>query len=348
MKLAFKRAREYAPSIIFIDEIDAIGYRNGSHLDIAINQFLTEINGFSDNPEEMIFIIAATNLPEKIDPAIKRSGRIDLHIEISKLDRDARKYFIDKLLKKPKSGQFDMDKLLTYSAGMNGADLEKVDRESSLYLFRNNLKKLTEEILIEQINTIKYGEKLTIKNVDTHLAATAIHEAGHAIASLALLPDKIIEQVGIIPRKNALGFISYDQDQNNLESTCDDIKKNLIIAFAGRTAEIKKFNGSKGITSGASSDLQNATNYAYHAIAELGMDDSVGYVNISGLKSNYGINLFEEDINQAVKKWLNEAKNQCEKLVDLHWNKIENLANLLLKQEVVTAVELKQIFKEKK
>ncbi|MBU3938046.1 AAA family ATPase, partial [bacterium] len=250
MKKIFKKAREYAPSIIFIDEIDAIGSRNGSGLDILINQFLTELNGFSDNSEEQVFVIAATNLKEKIDPAILRSGRIDLHVEIDSLDREAREFFINQILKKPTSGEFDKEKLLTYTAGMTGADLQKVSRESALFVFRNNLEFITQEILIEQINTIKYGERITHKSIEKLMESTAIHEAGHAVISRILMPEVRIEQITVVPRNNALGFVSYDQDADLSNLTRQEIKNKLCVAFAGREAQLKEY-GEEGFDSGA-------------------------------------------------------------------------------------------------
>ena len=334
MKNIFKKAREYAPSIIFIDEIDAIGSRNGSAIDLRINQFLTELNGFSDNAEEQIFVIAATNLKDKIDPAILRSGRIDLHIEIDTLDRDARAFFLDKLLSKPISGDFDRDKILTLTAGMTGADLEKVERESTLFIFRNNLAAMTQEIVIEQINTIKYGSRITHKSIEKLMESTAIHEAGHAVISRKLMPNVKIEQITVTPRDDALGFVSYDRDTNYSSLTRSDIKNKLCVAFAGREAQLKKY-GEEGFDSGASSDLNMATSYAYYGVANLGMGEKVGYVNVEKHKE-----LFGAEIQDDVKAWLSEAQTRTQALITEHWKDIQALAALLEKQEIVNEAEL--------
>lgn len=341
MKKIFKKAKEYAPAIIFIDEIDAIGSRNGTNLDIIINQFLTELNGFSDNSQEMVFVIAATNLKQKIDPAILRSGRIDLHIEIDLLDRAAREFFIDKILAKPTSGVFDKEKLLTYTAGMTGADLQKVARESALYIFRNNLETLTQEILIEQINTIKYGSRLNHKSIDKLISSTAIHEAGHAVISRVLMSEVKIEQITVVPRSNALGFVSYDRDADINNLTRHDIKSKLCVAFAGREAQLKKY-GEEGFDSGASSDLNMATSYAYYAITTLGMGENTGYINTSELKDS---GLFKKEIAQELKEWLVEAQSKTKKLVEQEWDKITALAKLLEKKEIVNESELLELMK---
>jgi ATP-dependent Zn protease len=339
MKKIFKKAKEYAPSIIFIDEIDAIGMRDGSRYDVIINQFLTELNGFSDKSEESIFVIAATNLKQKIDPAILRSGRIDLHVQIDALDREAREFFIDKILQKPTSGEFNKEKILTYTAQMTGADLEKVARESSLYVFRNNLETITQEILVEQINTIKYGTRITHKSIDKLMESTAIHEAGHAVISKVLMPDVKIEQVTVVPRADALGFVSYDRDTNYDSLTREDIKSKLCVAFAGREAQLKEY-GEEGFDSGASSDLNMATKYAHYAIATLGMGESTGYINVSNFKED---TLFEKEIESEIKLWLNKAQERTKKLIDEHWDKVSTLAKLLQDKEIVNENELLEL-----
>ena len=337
LKDIFKKAKEYAPSIVFIDEVDAIGRRDGSSNDIIINKLLTELNGFSDNLEENIFIIMATNLKEKIDPAILRSGRIDLHIKIDHLDKEARKFFIDKILKKPTKGKFDIDKLLIYTAGMTGADLQKVSRESSLYVLRNKLDAITQDILIEQINTIKYGERITHSSLDRVVSSTAIHESGHAVLSMVLMPEVKIEQITVTPRNDALGFVSYNNEDNINNLTKDDIKNKLCIAFAGREAQLKKY-GDIGYDSGASSDLLAATNYAYSAIAYLGMGENCGYINVQQHEK-----LFAKKIEDEVDLWLEEAQEKTKKLIEKYWDKITALANLLEKQEIVSESELKKL-----
>ena len=337
MKNIFKKAREYAPSIIFIDEIDAIGTRNGGLIDIRINQFLTELNGFSDSSDEQIFVIAATNLKEKIDPAILRSGRIDLHVEIDQLDRQARAFFVNKILSKPTVGKFDKEKILTFTAGMTGADLQKVERESALYVFRNNLDAITQEIIIEQINTIKYGTRITHKSIEKLMESTAIHEAGHAVISRILMPEVKIEQITVVPRANALGFVSYDRDADMSNLTKADIKNKLCVAFAGREAQLKEY-GDEGFDSGASSDLEMATRYAHYAISTLGMGDNSGYINVSKNQE-----LFVDTIEKDIRLWLNEAKIRTVELINENWEKVILLAKLLQDKEIVNEVELLEL-----
>jgi len=340
MKRIFKKAKEYAPSIIFIDEIDAIGTRNGSHIDAIINQFLTEINGFSDSFEDLIFIVAATNFKNKIDPAILRSGRIDLHVKIDRLDKEARQYFLNKIYEAHIEGEFDKESILTYTSGMTGADLEKVVRESFLYLYRNSLKALTQEILVEQINTIKYGKRITNGSINEIIESTALHEAAHAVVSKVLQPNLKIEQITVVPRGNAFGFVSYDTEPTFANLTVTDIKNKMSIAYAGREAQIKMYGKNMGIDSGASSDLNLATQYAYTAIAELGMGEKIESVNITNLKNEQ---LFQDEIEQEMKEWITETRKIAKETVEKYWNEITKLAKLLVEKEIVGADELEAL-----
>ena len=341
-KTIFSKAKEYAPSIVFIDEIDAIGKRGKSNSgrEIAINKLLSEMDGFSSNPDENVFVIAATNFKDHIDSAIIRPGRIELHIEINALDKEARKYFIDKIVEtKPVEGNFDSDKLLIYTAGMTGAELEMIGKEASIYCIRHGLKAITQQILIEEINTIKYGSRITHRSIEKLMQSTAIHEAGHAVISRVLMPEVKIEQITVVPRANALGFVSYDRDKNYDSLTREDIKNKLCVAFAGREAQLKEY-GEEGFDSGASNDLQMATKYAHYAIATLGMGESTGYINVSEFTDK---KLFEKEIEAEVKLWLDEAKERTTKLIEDHWSKVTALAVLLQDKEVVSEDELLEL-----
>ena len=333
MKQIFKRAREYAPAIIFIDEIDAIGSRDGSRYDMFINQFLTEINGFDDKEE--IFIIAATNFIEKLDPAILRSGRIDIHIKIDALDAEARRYFIDKISKKTDK-ELDKDMLVKLSAGMSGADLEKAYNQSIYQALREN-KEISSEILAEQINVVKYGEKLSDKGYGEIMKSTAYHEAGHAVISHILMKTKI-EQITVSPRGNALGFVAFNDEDRKANLTFDEIKNQICVVFAGRTAQIK-FEGEAGLDEGASSDLAVATNLAYRAVAVYGMSE-LGYVNVSKHE-----NMLKSKIDEKVLEILNEQKQRCEELVNLHFEKIEKVALALVDKEIIFEDEFLNMMK---
>lgn len=341
-KKIFAKAKEYAPSIVFIDEIDALGDRNkDSNRKIPIGKLLSEMDGFSSSLDEAVFVIAATNFKESIDPAIIRPGRIELHIEIDNLDKEAREYFINKIKEtKPIQGKLDMNKLLMYTAGMTGAQLKLIGQEASIYCIRHGIKAITQEILIEQINTIKYGEKISNRSIQEMLEETAIHEAGHAVLSKILMPHIKIEQITIAPRANTLGFVSFNNEDSNNNMSVQDFKNRICIAMAGRESQIKKYGNIEGVDTGASNDLEQATRSAYLAIAHYGMDEEVGYVNIDGIPN---AKYYNEMIDVALQKWLREGKEETKKLITEHWNKIEKLSKLLLEKEVVYEDALQNI-----
>lgn len=343
MKKIFKRAREYAPSIIFIDEIDAIGKRTGGSIDIIINHFLTELNGFGDSKDN-IFVIAATNIKEKIDPAILRSGRIDQHIEIGNLDKEAREYFINKIIKNHNLININKEKIIIYTSGMTGADLERVNRESSLYLIKHGLEKLTEDILLEKINIIKYGERLKGKFIQELIDGTAYHEAGHAVISKILSPDTKIEQITIVPRNNSLGFVSYNNEDNVSNSTKNDIKNKICTLLAGRLSQMRMY-GENAFDSGASSDLAHATSLANLAISKLGMSDKIGYFSIERLQENELSESLKTEIANEIKSWLDEAKEKTIILIDKNWTIIESVAKSLIKNESIEEKELNDIIR---
>lgn len=348
-KKIFSKAKEYAPAIIFIDEIDTLGKRgeaNGKA--VPINKLLSEMDGFSGRKGEDIFVIAATNYKENIDAAIIRPGRVEIHIEINNLDKDARQYFLDNIIKtKPTSGRFDMAKLLMYTAGFTGAQLELLGKESSFYCLRHGLPAITEEILINQLNKIKYGERHSYLSPEDLFEETAIYEAGRAVVSRILMPHVHIEHVSLTPKDNNEHFVSqnYKDVQDNM--TVKDFKDRISVSLAGRTAQVKRFGDIDGIDTGASNDLQQATRDAYTAIAHYGMDKEVGYININGVMdakdnamSSNETEHYHAKIDTALERWMLEGERNVTDLVHENWTTIERLSKLLLEKEIIYADEL--------
>ena len=351
-KLIFSKAKEYAPAIIFIDEIDTLGKRGeGTGKEVPINKLLSEMDGFSAKKGEDVFVIAATNYKENIDSAIIRPGRVEIHIEINNLDKDARKYFLDRIIdKKPTSGTFDMNKLLMYTAGFTGAQLELLGKEASFYCLRHGLSAITQDILIDQLNRIKYGERQSYLSLEEMFEETAVYEAGRAVISKVLMPHIHIEHVSLTPKDNNEHFIShnYNDVQNNM--TVKDFKDKISVSLAGRTAQIQQFGDIKGIDTGASNDLQQATRDAYTAIAHYGMDKEVGYINVNGVmdaKENpmntKETKHYHSKIDRALENWMIEGQKNTTDLVNKHWNTIYSLSKLLLEKEIIYADELEKI-----
>jgi len=356
-KKVFAKAKEYSPAIVFIDEIDTIGKRGGGGTrEIAINTLLAEMDGFSGYKGENVFVIAATNYKENIDTAIIRPGRIEIHIEINNLDKDARLYFLEGIINnKPSSGDFDMNKLLMYTAGFTGAQLELLSKEASFYCLRHTLPAITQEILIEQINAIKYGEKQSYLSIEQMFEETAIYEAGRAVISKILMPHVHIEHVSLTPKANNERFVSHNYSDVQDNMTVKDFQDKICVSLAGRTAQIKLFGEIDGVDSGASNDLQQATRDAYTAIAHYGMDKEVGYININGVMdaqdnstSNRDTKHFHAKIDTALERWMLEAENRIIELVNEHWSLIEKLSKLLLEKEIIYEDELVEIVADAK
>jgi len=351
-KSIFTRAKAYAPAIIFIDEIDTIGKRDGENgREVPINKLLSEMDGFSGRKGEDIFVIAATNYKENIDPAIIRPGRVEIHIEINNLDKDARQYFLDKLItEKPTSGEFDMKKLLMYTTGFTGSQLEMLGKETAFYCLRHALPYITQEILINQINRIKYGDRPSYISLEQMFEETAIYEAGHAVISKILMPHLPIEHVSLTPRDNNEHFIAstYNDVQENM--TVKDFKNKICISLAGRTAQIKQFGDIDGMDTGASNDLQQATRDAYTAIAHYGMDKEVGCINLNGVIDAKASSLHAKDtehyhdkIDEALQRWMQMGEECSTVLVNEYWNLIQELSKKLLEQEIIYEEELNAI-----
>ena len=344
LESVFRKAREYSPSIIFIDEIDALGKRNGERRDIIINQLLTELDGFSNDPEELVFVIAATNFKSKIDKAILRSGRIDLHIEVPILDIKARQYFFTRALAKQKRENIDIQKILFLTADMTGADLQKIIRESALEAIRQDKTDITQEILLEQINRQKYGEKIISKTAQKTIQSRAYHEAGHAVIGKILMPNLKVGQITIASRSENLGAVSYNLEDSNNNYSIDEIHNIICMSYAGRLAQVHKF-GRKGIDSGSSSDLEKAMHFAYIAIGVLGMDEELGYINVN---VSHSTSYFEYKIQEKVHILLQELKQKTELLVKENWSFIDKVARDLILNESIDDKKINNVFLQEK
>ena len=351
-KQIFAKAKEYAPAIIFIDEIDTIGKREEwNSREVPINTLLAQMDGFSDKKGENIFVVAATNYKDNIDDAIIRPGRIEIHIEINNLDKDAREHFIRRIIEdKPTSGNFDVNKLLMYTAGFTGAQLELLGKEASFYCLRHAIEAITQEILIEQINIIKYGDKQFYLSAEKMFEETAIYEAGRAVASKILMPHVHIEHVSLTPRDNNEHFVSHNYNDVQDNMTIKDFKNKISVSLAGRTSQIKHFGDIDGVNSGASNDLQQATRDAYTAIAHYGMDKEVGYININGVVdangkavASKGTQHYHTKIDAALERWMLEGEKNITDLVNEHWSTIQNLSKVLLEKEIIYEDELNEM-----
>lgn len=346
---AYAQAYGSAPAIVIMEDIDVQGLVGGVIATMSIQPLVDEIDAIAQNFDAPIFTIITIGENSPIPEQLIQTGRIDIRIEVPKLDMEARRFFIEEILKKPHDAHIDIEKVVRYISGMGGDELKRIGQEAALFAARKGLGEITEEILLEQINIIKYGNKLEskqIRDIETSMAKTAYHEAGHAVLSYILCPHIKIEQVTVAPRSDALGFVSYHNDDYVDAISKDELFANICVLLAGRISKMEKF-GKAGMETGSINDLEVASMQAYSAIALFGMDDELGYINISGIEDAFDKDLLAEKIENRLLKWLDDATKQTEKEVKRLWPAIEAVAKALIEKEVIDGLELKKIIEEK-
>ncbi len=340
IKDVYETAARHAPCVVILEDLDIKGLLQGTFTNVPFS----DIAKVLESTEAMVFTIAtATNLDE-IDPVLTAPQKLDFLIEVSRLDKEARRFFIEKILQKPHDPKINVERIVSYITGMSALDLERLGRMAALNAVEQNKDRITEEILIEQINIIKYGHKIEsrmIRNPEEELEMTAYHEAAHAVISTILLPHIKIEQVTVAPRSKTLGFVSYNAEDQISNVTKEEIFNDICVSLAGRIARIKKA-GSEKMDSGAVDDLSLASFQAYAAITNLGMDREMGYINIDSITAMDSTFLTHQ-IEKRFLHWLDTAREHTEKLVDREWKKIEALALKLIEKEIVESGELPDI-----
>ena len=345
IKKVYQKAKETIPSIVILKDIDVKGLYHGTITNISFADIAREIEEVPVINSKYVFTIATAVEFEEIDPVLIAPNRLDFLIEVSKLDQEARRFFIEKILEKPNDGKIDVKRIVRYITGLGAADLERLGRMAALAVIEQGKKVITEEILIEQINIIKYGHKLEnqmIKNLEEEMKMTAYHEAAHAVISYILLPDVKIEQITIAPRSRMLGFVSYNTEDQIATVTKEEIFCDICVLMSGQIAKIKVTGKQYEIDTGAVDDLYQASFQAYNAISVLGMDKELGFINLNAISQNDPYFL-SESIEKRFLHWTEAARKVSEKLVEEYWDKIDKLAKMLIDKEVVESDELVKI-----
>jgi len=345
IKEVYKTASRHAPCVVILEDIDIKGIIQGAITNVSF----ADIAKVLESTDAMVFTIATAETLEGVDPVLTSAQKLDFLLEVSKLDKDARRFFIERIMEKPHDSKINIERIVRYITGMSALELERLGRMAALHVVEEEKEEITEEILIEQINIIKYGhkiEKQMVKNLEEELKMTAYHEASHAVLSSLLLPHIKIEQVTIAPRSKMLGFVSYNAEDELSNVTKEELFNDVCVLLAGRVAKIKKA-GSEHMDSGAVNDLSQASLQVYAAITNLGMDKELGFINIDSIAvlDNY---FLSQQIEKRFLHWMDVAKEHTIKLVDEHWDIIEILALKLIEQEIVESDELSVIISEKK
>ena len=337
IKDIYEMAARHEPCVVILEDLDIKGLLQGTFTNVSFS----DIAKVMESVEAMVFTVATATSLEEIDPVLTAPQKLDFLIEVSRLDKEARRFFIERILEKPHDPQINVDRIVSYITGMSALDLERLGRMAALDAVEQEKERITEEILIEQINIIKYGHKIEsqmIRNPEEELEMTAYHEAAHAVLSTILLPHIKIEQVTVAPRSKTLGFVSYNAEDQISNVTKEEIFNDVCVSLAGRIARIKKA-GSEKMDSGAVDDLSLASFQVYAAISNLGMDKELGFINIDPVAAMDN-SFLTPQIEKRYLHWLDVAKKHTENLVDRYWNKIAALALKLIEKEIVESEEL--------
>ncbi len=354
----FEQAKKKAPAIVFIDEIDAVGRHRGAgtgggndEREQTLNQLLVEMDGFGTNSG--IIVIAATNRPDVLDPALLRPGRFDRQITVNRPDAKGREDILKVHSRnKPLGPDVDLKEVAKDTIGFTGADLENLLNEAALLAVRRKKKALTMEEISDATSRVEMGtEKKSHKYSEKAKKLTAYHEAGHAVSSYYIEGHDPVKEISIIPRgMGAGGYTWYTPQEENYNSKADMLN-DLISLLGGRVAEALSLHD---ISTGASNDLQRATSICRDMVSKYGMSDELGPVVYSDdnnevfLGKDYGhVNNYSEatsaKIDAQIEKMMRTAYAQTEDILKSHYDKLELVAETLIKDEKITGDEFKQL-----
>ena len=354
----FEQGKKHSPCIIFIDEIDAVGRHRGIGLgggnderEQTLNQLLVEMDGFEAN--ESVIIIAATNRPDVLDPALLRPGRFDRQIMVSLPDISGREQILNVHLKKAVAGpDVDARVIARGTPGFSGADLANLVNEAALLAARRDKKIISMKELEEAKDKVMMGpERKSMIMSEDEKKLTAYHEGGHALVSLYCADSDPIHKATIIPRGRALGMVMRLPESDRLSVTRTKLKSDLAVAMGGRVAEEMIFGYDK-VTSGASSDIKQATRMARSMVREWGMSDNIGPIFYGGenpdmYTSHHSSKMYatstEDAIDLEVKKLVEEGRDKATKILKDHKDQLHLLAKELLARETLTGDEIRAL-----
>jgi len=356
----FEQARKAAPAIIFIDEIDAIGQSRGGVMRLGnneereqtLNQLLAEIDGFKTDASAPVIIMAATNRPEVLDPALLRAGRFDRQIAIGNPDLIGRVQILKIHSKNIKlAADFDLEQAARITAGFSGADLANAMNEAALGAARRKAPAVTLndfEAAIERV--IAGSEKKSRVMNEQERTTVAYHESGHALVAELVPHGEPVSKISIVPHsRGALGYTMQMPVEDRYLLTIDELQDRIAVMLGGRAAEIVEF---RTISTGASDDIMRATELARRMVTEFGMSDKLGSVRYAGQQLQYLGGSVEDNsqispetrqvIDEEVQRLVMEQYKRAQELLKTHHPALETLAQQLLKQETVSGSVVKE------
>ena len=345
----FAQAKELAPSIVFIDELDAVGRHRGSGLggghderEQTLNQLLVEMDGFGKNSG--VIIMAATNRKDILDPALLRPGRFDRHIHVGRPDRKGRTEILKIHTKnKPLCEDVNLEKVAMATSGFTGADLENLANEAAILAAKENRPCLTAADLEEAMMKIIAGPAKRSRVVSEHARKlTAIHEAGHAVAIWHLPTHDPVHQITIVPRGSAAGMTVYLPEADNDYVSRTQMFEDMVSLLGGRVAEALFLSD---ISTGASNDIRRATDIARDMVGKYGMSRNLGtvaydddrevYIGRNYEKTRSYSERFAGSIDEEVKAIIDEAYARCEQILTENRSKVESISAYLLEHETM-------------
>ncbi|WP_298745053.1 ATP-dependent zinc metalloprotease FtsH [uncultured Microbacterium sp.] len=359
----FTQAKENAPAIIFIDEIDAVGRHRGAGMggghderEQTLNQMLVEMDGF--DPKASVLVIAATNRPDILDPALLRPGRFDRQIGVDAPDLKGRQRILEVHGRgKPLASSVDLSVVARKTPGFTGADLANVLNEAALLTARSNAQLIDMRALDEAIDRVIAGpQRRTRVMRDKEKLITAYHEGGHALAAAAMNNTDPVTKVTILPRGKALGYTMVLPLDDKYSITRNELQDQLTYAMGGRVAEEIVFHDP---TTGASNDIEKATGIARKMVTEYGMTMDVGPVKLGsssgevfmGRDMGHGRDFSEriaERVDAEVRSLIEQAHNEAYEVINANRDVLDKLALELLEKETLDHIELAEIFKDVK
>ena len=357
----FEEAKKKAPCIIFIDEIDAVGRQRGAGLggghderEQTLNQLLVEMDGFSAN--EGVIVLAATNRPDILDKALLRPGRFDRQIVVSNPDVKAREQILEVHSRKKKlADDVDLKTIAKNTSGFSGADLENVLNEAALLAARRNLNEIGMQEVEDAMVKVTMGpEKRTRVRSEKEQKLVAFHEAGHAVVSRFLPTQDPVHQISIVPRGMAGGYTMYRPTEDKSFMSRTEMVENIVSLLGGRVAEQLVLND---ISTGASNDIERATQIARSMVTKYGMSERIGTITLGSSQEEVFLGRdfaqakeYSEEtanlIDEEVKSIIDFAYKKAEEILKANMDKLTRVANVLLEKEKIDGEEFDEIFNE--
>ena len=347
----FDRARKLAPCIVFIDEIDAIGARRNSNNGAesennqTLNQLLVEMDGFSS--EETIIVLAATNRPEMLDKALLRPGRFDRQVTIPTPDMKGREAILAIHAKDKKLAEnVTLQGIAEDTSGFTGAELANILNEAAITATRNKHSVIEQSDLDEAVKKVTVGIEKTSRVIsEKDKKLTAYHEAGHAIVSQFLPTQTEVKEVSIIPRGLAGGYTMYKNDEDKYYISKTEMEEKLIALLGGRAAEKLALDD---ISTGASNDIEVATQVARNMVTVYGMSDEIGPISLKNDNGELDYQMFgeeiEDKIGREVNKLINTAYRDAQTILTQNMEKLHEIAGALLEKEKINEEDFKKFF----